>query len=117
MFKEFLVQYGRTFSFPNEESINQPSFYTWGDQAYFNFMIDMLQSLEPRREEKDTILLNELDEVAEVIFFMNGTYEIGFEINRHQHMVLRYKDCNVIGAYGVTFKQRTIFVYKTYTEC
>lgn len=77
----------------------------------------MLQSLEPRREEKDTILINELDEVAEVIFFINGTYEIGFEINRRQHMVLRYKDCNVIGAYGVTFNKRTLFVYKTYTEC
>ena len=63
----------------------------------------MLQSLEPRRENKDVILFNELDEVSEVIFFMDGTYEIGFEINRHQHMVLRYKDCNVIGAYGVTF--------------
>ena len=80
-------------------------------------MIDMLQSLEPRREDKDAILLHELDEVAEVIFIMNGIYEIGFEINRHQHMVLRYKDSNVIGAYGVTFNKRSIFIYKTYTEC
>ena len=45
-------------------------------------MIDLLSTLEPRKEEKGTILLNELDEVNEVIFFDNGAYEIGYEINR-----------------------------------
>lgn len=80
-------------------------------------MIDMLQTLEPRREDKNFILLHELDEVAEVIFIMNGIYDIGFEINRCPHMVLRFKNSNVIGAYGVTFNKRAIFIYKTYTVC
>ena len=80
-------------------------------------MIDMLQTLEPRREDRNVILLHELDEVTEVIFMMNGTYEIGFEINRHPHMILRFKNSNVIGAYGVTFNRRAIFIYKTYTVC
>jgi len=32
-------------------------------------MIDLLQCLEPRREEKWVVLINELDEFNEVIFF------------------------------------------------
>ena len=80
-------------------------------------MIEMLGQLEPRHEFKDVILFEEQDEVNEVIFFNNGTYEVGFEINRTKEMVLRYKNCNLIGAYGVTFNKRSHFVYKTFTDC
>ena len=38
--------------------------------------------LEPRKQEKDVIMYNELDEVNEVIFFIKGEYDVGFEINR-----------------------------------
>ena len=41
-------------------------------------MMDFLLSLEPRNEESGIIIYNELDEINEVIFFNNGTYEIGF---------------------------------------
>ena len=80
-------------------------------------MIDMLSSLEPRREAANVVIYDELDEVNEVIFINQGTYEIGFEMNRIQNFVLRYKDSNVIGAYGVTFNKRTLFLYKTVTTC
>lgn len=80
-------------------------------------MIDILQALEPRCEHKETILINELDEQNEVIFFNNGTYEVGYEINRVKKYVLRYRNSNVIGAYPVTFNKRSIFIYKTVTEC
>mgnify|MGYP006090323903 CR=1 FL=1 len=53
----------------------------------------------------------------EVIFITNGTYEIGFEINKFKEYVIRFRDCNLIGAYGVTFDKRSHFVYKTYTAC
>jgi len=62
-------------------------------------MIDILQALEPRCENSNEILINELDEQNEVLFFNNGTYEIGYEINRVKKYVLRFKDSNVIGAY------------------
>ena len=80
-------------------------------------MIDLLSCLEPRREEKYNILINELDEFNEVIFFIEGIYEIGFEINRVKTYVLRYKDKNVIGAYGVTFNKRSLFVFRTFSVC
>lgn len=44
-------------------------------------MMDLLHHLEPRFEPKETILIDELDEVNEVLFFPEGQYEIGFEIN------------------------------------
>ena len=117
MFKEFLWTYRRTFTFPNKYNENQPSFYTWNHQVYRNFMIDMLRNLEPRREAANVVIYDELDEVNEVIFINQGTYEIGFEMNRIQTFVLRFKDSNVIGAYGVTFNKRTLFLYKTVTAC
>lgn len=80
-------------------------------------MIDMLRALEPRREEAGVMLHMELDEVNEVNFILNGTFEIGFEINRIPNYVLRFKNCNVIGAYGVTFNRRSMFLYKTVTTC
>ena len=45
-------------------------------------MLDIMQALEPRKEPRRTVIYNELDEVNEVLFFSNGTYQIGFELNR-----------------------------------
>jgi len=44
-------------------------------------MLDLLQSLEPRQEERDTILFNELEDIDEVLFFTKGVHEIGYELN------------------------------------
>ena len=82
LFGEFLESYQTIFSFRNEDSLNQPAFYTWENQLYRNFMMSLLSVLEPRKQEKDVIMYNELDEVNEVIFFIKGEYDVGFEINR-----------------------------------
>ena len=44
--------------------------------------MDLLRVLEPRKEEFNVTIYNELDEVNEVIFFSKGEYDVGFEINR-----------------------------------
>lgn len=80
-------------------------------------MLCLLRVLEPRREEKGVTLVRELDEFNEVYFFNRGIYEIGFEINHRCFFQLRYKNSNVIGAYGVTFNVRALFVYKTFSAC
>lgn len=80
-------------------------------------MLDIMRNLEPRQEAKDVILVNELDEFNEVYFFNRGIYEIGFDINHQSYYILRYKNSNVIGAYGVTFNVRALFKYKTYSNC
>lgn len=44
-------------------------------------MVNIMENLEPRKEENDVILIKELDEFNEVIFFIRGTYIIGYSIN------------------------------------
>lgn len=117
LFSDFLETFKKTFAFPKLDNPNLNAFYSWQDFEYKNFMIDILQSLEPRSEPKNEILINELDEQNEVLFFNNGTYEVGYEINRVKKYVLRFKDSNVIGAYQCTFNKRSMFIYKTVTIC
>jgi len=62
-------------------------------------MVGVLKSLEPIYEKKNTIIINELDEQNELLYYYNGTYAIGYEINRIKRFVIQFKDTNVIGAY------------------
>lgn len=48
---------------------------------------------------------------------MNGMYKIGYSINREYRFPLKYKGCNVIGAYGASFNKRAMFQYRTATYC
>ena len=52
-------------------------------------MINILTCLEPRFEEKGTILYNELEEMNEVIFFSKGKVDIGYEFNYKKKFVIR----------------------------
>jgi hypothetical protein len=64
-------------------------------------MQDLLSILEPRQEFNEGIVLNELDEVNEVIFFNKGSVDIGFDINRNKYFVLRLTKGVIIGAYNM----------------
>jgi myosin-crossreactive antigen len=63
------------------------------------------------------LLYEELDEFAEVLFFQEGSYNIGYSINRKEHFPMRLNGCQVIGSYGVTFNKRSLFIYKTVEKC
>ena len=80
-------------------------------------MFSILQSLEPRREEANVKLVEELDEFSEVIFFMTGFYVIGYSINNKYCYLPELYHKNVIGAFGVTNHKRALFIYKTTTVC
>lgn len=70
-------------------------------------MMDIMGSLEPRREEPKTYLFKELDDVNEIIFFNKGSYDIGYEFNANEIFKIRYQNSNLIGAYYVTFHKRS----------
>lgn len=91
------------------------SYYTWQDQEYREFMTTLLMSLRPMQADRRTVLVEELDEFTEITFIHSGKVLIGFELNRQKHYCISYKDCCVIGAYGMTFKKRAQFVYTTQT--
>ena len=44
-------------------------------------MMELMYSLEPVKFGKDEIITNELDEVNEIIFFIKGSHDIGYELN------------------------------------
>ena len=77
--------------------------------------------LEPRSEEKDEIIFDELEEMTEVVLFVKGTFDIGFEINGKKFYVKRFQNSAtsaqntgaMIGAYGVSFNKRSRYIYKT----
>ena len=52
-----------------------------------------------------------------VIFFMKGSFQTGYTINKKEHFQTQLYTYNPIGAYGATFNKRAIFIYKTKTLC
>jgi len=54
------------------------SYFTWKDLSYRDFMLDVLQKLEPRCEEGGTVLLDELDESLEINFVTKGIVYAGY---------------------------------------
>lgn len=118
LFRDFLDSYKQTFSsFPNDENINQHSYFTWYDFHYRKFMESLLNCLEPRREEKNVIIYDELDEVNEVIFFEEGIVDVGFDLNRQKSYVVRIESDILIGGYHMTFDKRTECIYRSSMTC
>jgi hypothetical protein len=85
--------------------------YSWHDPEFNLFMNSIMQSLEPIKFEKNTIILNELDEVSEVTFIIGCQYHVGFSLNREMHFRLKMKVA--IGAYNLTFNKRSQYIFKT----
>ena len=104
LFKDFLHNFRYVFRIPKSYVFRIPmseqDFFSWDDQVYRDFMIEVLQNLEPRVEEKGTILYRELEEISEIIFIESGIIDIGFEITRRPVFVLRMYRGTVIGAHN-----------------
>jgi len=117
MFKDFLEAFTTFFSIQNPKAhTNDFKFFSWGDADYREFMITLLQHLEPKREPKGTILYDELDEYDQVIFVMRGEVVVGFEINKERRYCMKFAEKCVIGPYNVTFNQRAVFIYTCLTN-
>jgi hypothetical protein len=63
LFKPFLQRFKKTFDIPNMINPKQYSFYTFNDQVYSDFMMDIMQNLEPISLPKKTFIFDELEEV------------------------------------------------------
>ena len=56
--------------------------YTWTDKEYQDLMFNVVAKLEPRREEADVLLIDELDEFLECLMFISGYFKCGYCLNR-----------------------------------
>lgn len=114
-FLGFRKQQGNLEEDKNQYILNR-NFYTWNDQQYRDFIMDVLRNLEPRFERAGTTIINELDEFGEIIFIQKGIILLGYEINKVRNHCIKMKDRCVIGAYGVTFNQRAVYIYYAHTN-
>lgn len=123
--KGFLKRYHKMLLFPKDFRVLGNSsgkmfvsrFFSWEDQAYREFMLTMLKSLETRFVPCKTVLLNEFDESQEVNFLMKGSIVIGYEMNRLKKYCLLMKGACIIGAYECTFGVRSEFIFSTLKYC
>ena len=88
LFKNFQMKFLDFFRLESGESqsnffsLKTPTFYTWVDQEYRNYMMFILQHLEPFYEKKNSIIVDEFDEFDLIHFIHKGTVRIGFEVNK-----------------------------------
>lgn len=60
-------------------------------------------------------LVEELDEINEIIFVMKGTVVVGYEINKQKRYCIKYENKCEVGAFGMTFNQRSTVIYTCLT--
>ena len=75
-------------------------------------MTQVLRHLNPRFEHANTIILSELSEVGEILFFNVGRVAVGFEINKVAYLTYKFPKSCVIGAWHCTFSYKSNFLYK-----
>ena len=78
-------------------------FYEYKDNEYQEFIIDLIQELEPRYFAPWTVIYQELDECLEMYFVLKGTFDVGYELNKKATYRLRIGSKHVIGAFNMQF--------------
>ena len=97
------------------KSTNQRIFYNWLDPAYRDFMMQLLRVLEPRTEKRGAILNDEHEEVTEILFVEKGQVVVGYEIAKQKKYCIKYPKHFVVGAYEMSFNQKSSFIYTAYS--
>ena len=74
-------------------------------------MMTLIMHLEPIREFKHQIIINENEEMNQVTFITHGKVALGYEINKQKRYCLQFHNKCVIGAYEISFFKRSEYVY------
>lgn len=86
------------------------------DSVYRDFMISLLINLEPRHFARGEQIYNELDSADEIHFVMQGTYDIGYNLNRHKRYRLQFGDRTIIAGFNVANNRRMQFNFRAHNE-
>ena len=81
LFGRFIQKFRKLFDLPKNKKMLHTCF-TWGDEKFVNFMIQILRTLEPRFYTANAVIYEELEEILEMTFLMKGGFRIGYEINK-----------------------------------
>ena len=138
LYEPFLKVFHRTFSLEVPKAPNKHTYFSIDNPVYSSFMVTLMQRMEPRFDHARTIVYGELDEVTEVILYLNGKFDIGFEVNSKSFFALRYTNKltsidenqeqkgkleregnagEIIGDFGCTMNKTSRFIYRCATLC
>lgn len=112
LYNDFLLCFRHNFKIPKENQV----FYNWNDPIYRDFMIELLQHLEPHFEHKDAILYQELELIQEILFHQEGLIDVGYEVSRVPRYVIRMPTGSIIGAWNCLKNQKSLFQFKCSSE-
>lgn len=94
--KEGYYRYG-------ESAASEPLLFPYltfeNDDKYLKFMTQIMRSLESRYFMQHEIIYKELDECQEVLFVLEGKYNIGYEINNVRYFRQQFGPSTVLGAF------------------
>ena len=111
LFRSFINTFRNFFEIP--KNLNQQhSYFKWSDEIYAEFMISLMKCLEPRIYKEGEIIHEELSQVQECLFVLQGSYYVGYEINKERKMKLHFPPGSIIGGFESTFNIKSMFVYK-----
>jgi hypothetical protein len=60
--------------------------------------------------------VKELDECNEVLFVVDGRYNVGYEVNKKVRYRKQFGCSTLIGGFQMCYKKRFIFVYKVHND-
>lgn len=75
-----------------------------------------MRSLEARFFVKQEIISKELDECLEVLFVLDGKYDIGYEINKIRRFRKQFGPSTMIGGFNMCFHKRFLFTFVAHTD-
>ena len=126
LFEDFLALFKVHFYFqkPNKKQISNGlvKYYEWEDSAYSGFMVQLLQSLEPRSYGHGEYIFEEDDDVDEQIYVISrdtrepinqtGIYAVGFKHYQQKYFHVRLGPKTIICGYENIFEKKCEFTYK-----
>ena len=61
-------------------------------------------------------MVDELEEISEIIFVSKGSVVVGYDINKQKRYCLKFLEKFVVGAYELSFNQRSQVIYTSLTQ-
>jgi hypothetical protein len=126
LFQDFLEQFKVHFIFAKPDLFQDKQgltiYYDWADSLYSDFMIKLLQALEPRFYQAGDYIYEEGDEVNEHIYVISrdprkslmstGGYAVGFRAKQNNYFHVRLGPKTIIVGYENFYEKRAEFTYK-----
>ena len=80
LFQDFIYLFKLFFTIPRSNRTLRDN-YAWNEPKYAEFMMSILQRLEPRKFKNKECIIIEDEEVEEMYFIVEGEYSIGYTVN------------------------------------